>query len=170
MSKTKIHIYIIVLTFTRFHNKCLIRKQVNYGFIFSFTVLLAAALVLVPAGSSVFSEDSFGPLYIRVFPSSYGWHVTRRAYCRMLCGLFFTGRVLLSHPGCRPQPPGSLSPLGLKACAATPDVCFTDPAETSIQHWPLNKAAAPGHELISNESVCHYMAKYFLARFLAYKR
>lgn len=74
MSKTKIllYVYIIVLTFTRFHNKCLIRKQVNYGFVFSFTVLLAAALVLVPAGPSVFSEDSFGPLYIRVFPSSYG--------------------------------------------------------------------------------------------------
>lgn len=96
--------------------------------------------------------------------------VTSRAYRRMLCRLFFTGRVLLSRPGCRPQTPRCLSPLGLKACATTPDVCFTDPAETSIQHWSLNKAAAPGHELISNESMCHYMAKYFLARFLAYKR
>lgn len=68
--------------------------------------------------------------------------------------------------------PDSQEPVstGLKACTATPDVCFADPAETSIQHWSPNKAAAPGHELVSNESMRHYMAKYFLARFLAYKR
>lgn len=84
--------------------------------------------------SLLFREDRFGPLYIRAFPSSYGWHVTRRAYRRMLCWLFLQA-VLPSGPGW-PQTHRCLSPWGLMACSTVSagakgvryhtHVCFTD--------------------------------------------